>query len=212
VSASAKPAKLPDGMKPLRLGADAVQLLIPHRRPFLFVDRVLGFQSVEGGVGASLLASKAVSANEPVFEGHFRGAGDRPGFALWPGVYTAEGLGQSCNLLLVLLGIERALSSTKTRAEVHEAIASLERACRPDLHAVPESARGLIEALGDPSSRIGLAGALDIKWIEPVLAGATIEYQVTLTHVLGAARRFDIEARVEERPVARGTLTSSSPR
>ena len=45
-----------------------------------------------------------------------------------------------------------------------------------------------------------------------MLTGAIIEYQVTLTHVIGPARRFDIEARVEGRPVARGTLTSSSPR
>lgn len=207
-----KGTKLPSGMKPLRLGADAVQLLIPHRRPFLFVDRVLGFQSVEGGVGSRLLASKAVSANEPVFEGHFRGGGERPGFALWPGVYTAEGLGQSCNLLLVLSGIEQALGASMGRDAIHDAIAGLERLCRPDLGAPPESARGLLEALGDPASRIGLAGALDIKWMEPVLAGATLEYEVTLTHVMGSARRFDIEARVEERPVARGTLTSSSPR
>ncbi len=204
--------KLPEGMKALRLGADAVQLLIPHRRPFLFVDRVLGLRSERGGVGSALLASKAVSANEPVFEGHFRGGGDRPGFALWPGVYTAEGLGQSCNLLLVVLGIEQALGASMGRDQVHEAIAGLERACRVDLGAPPDSTRGLIDALGDPASRIGLAGALDIKWIEPVLAGSTIEYEVTLTHVMGSARRFDIEARVEGRPVARGTLTSSSPR
>lgn len=207
--------KLPDGMSALRLGADAVQLLIPHRRPFLFVDGVTAVRLPEGGVGASLLAKKAVSANEPVFEGHFRGAVG-PGFALWPGVYTAEGLGQSCNLLLVIVAIEQTLlAEGKSKAEALGALRDLELACRPDLaraRGMPGGASALIEALGDPSSRIGLAGALDIKWLEPVLAGAMLEYEVTLTHVLGSGRRFDIEARVEDRPVARGTLTSSSPR
>lgn len=207
--------KLPEGMSPLRLGADAVQLLIPHRRPFLFVDGVLGVRLPEGSVGASLLAKKAVSANEPVFEGHFRGAAG-PGFALWPGVYTAEGLGQSCNLLLVIVAIEETLvAQGKSKTEALAAIRELELACRPDLsraRGAPSQATSLIAALGDPSSRIGLAGALDIKWLEPVLAGSMLEYEVTLTHVLGSGRRFDIEARVEDRPVARGTMTSSSPR
>lgn len=207
--------RLPEGMRPLKLGADAVQLLIPHRRPFLFVDGVTGYKRVPAGIGSAVLAHKAVGANEPVFEGHFRGSAERPGFALWPGVYTAEGLGQTANLLLVLVAIEDELTRRgQSPEQAHAAIASLETACRPDLSRgkVPTSAAELVTALGDPASRIGLAGALDIKWIEPVLAGSLLVYEVTLTHVLGSGRRFDIEARVDERPVARGTLTSSSPR
>jgi 3-hydroxyacyl-[acyl-carrier-protein] dehydratase len=202
-------------MRALRLGADAVQLLIPHRRPFLFVDGVTGYERAAGGIGSSVLAHKAVGANEPVFEGHFRGSGERPGFALWPGVYTAEGLGQTANLLLVIVAIEEELGRRgRSPEEIHAAIASLETACRPDLSRgrVPPEASELVQALGDPSGRIGLAGALDIKWIEPVLAGSLLVYEVTLTHVVGSGRRFEIEARVDERPVARGTLTSSSPR
>lgn len=208
-------AKLPEGFRALTLGADAVQLLIPHRRPFLFVDGVTAYKRSEGGIGAAVLAHKAVGANEPVFEGHFPASPERPGFALWPGVYTAEGLGQTANLLLVLVAIEAELGKRgKSPDGVHAAIASLETACRPDRTGgrVPEEARELVTALGDPSGRIGLAGALDIKWIEPVVAGSLLTYEVALTHVVGSGRRFDIEARVQDRPVARGTLTSSSPR
>ena len=74
----------------LALGADVVQMLLPHRRPFLLVDAI---DAIVLGPRPMLCAHKMVSANEPVFEGHF------PGLSLWPGVYTIEGLGQTTNLL-----------------------------------------------------------------------------------------------------------------
>src|SRR5262249_30324140 len=77
----------------LSLGPDTIQRLPPHGRPFLMVDTVEGY---ERAPHPTLLAARHVSANEPVFEGHF------PGLHLWPGVYTIEGLGQSANLLLVI--------------------------------------------------------------------------------------------------------------
>ena len=81
---------------PLKLGADGVQRLLPHRRPFLFVDAI---DAIAIGARPSLRARKLVSSNEPVFDGHF------PGHALWPGVYTIEGLGQATNLLNLLIAM-----------------------------------------------------------------------------------------------------------
>jgi 3-hydroxyacyl-[acyl-carrier-protein] dehydratase len=61
---------------------------LPHRYPFLLVDRV-----VEIIDGARVVAVKSVSANEPFFQGHF------PGRPLMPGVLVCEALVQAGGLL-----------------------------------------------------------------------------------------------------------------
>ena len=65
--------------------------MIPHRYPFLLVDRVLEFVP-----GKSLRALKNVSYNEPYFTGHF------PHRPLMPGVIILEALAQSAGLLAFL--------------------------------------------------------------------------------------------------------------
>ena len=61
---------------------------LPHRYPFLLVDRVL-----ESVAGESLSALKNVSVNEPFFQGHF------PGKPIMPGVLVLEALAQATGLL-----------------------------------------------------------------------------------------------------------------
>ena len=61
---------------------------LPHRYPFLLVDRVL-----ECEIGKSVLAIKNVSFNEPFFQGHF------PGAPVMPGVLILEALAQASGLL-----------------------------------------------------------------------------------------------------------------
>jgi len=61
---------------------------LPHRYPFLLVDRVL-----ECSPGEHLLALKNVSVNEPFFQGHF------PGKPVMPGVLIIEALAQATCLL-----------------------------------------------------------------------------------------------------------------
>ena len=62
--------------------------LLPHRYPFLLVDRVT---DVEPGV--SLTAIKNVTVNEPFFQGHF------PGQPIMPGVLILEAMAQGTGLL-----------------------------------------------------------------------------------------------------------------
>ncbi len=61
---------------------------LPHRYPFLLVDRVTEFES-----GFSLTALKNVSINEPFFQGHF------PVKPVMPGVMIIEALAQATGLL-----------------------------------------------------------------------------------------------------------------
>lgn len=65
------------------LSSDEIKQIIPHRYPFLLIDRVL---ELEPGVRASGL--KNVTANEPFFQGHF------PDYPVMPGVLIIEAMAQ----------------------------------------------------------------------------------------------------------------------
>ena len=82
-----RPAEPP---KPI-LDTEGIQKLLPHRPPFLLVDRVVAFES-----GKKLVAWKGVTMNEPFFPGHF------PGSPVMPGVLILEALAQSAALLAIM--------------------------------------------------------------------------------------------------------------
>jgi 3-hydroxyacyl-[acyl-carrier-protein] dehydratase len=65
----------------------AIQAILPHRYPFLLVDRVDAVSSDK------IIARKMVTANEPFFQGHF------PGNPVMPGVLIVEALAQAGVLL-----------------------------------------------------------------------------------------------------------------
>jgi 3-hydroxyacyl-[acyl-carrier-protein] dehydratase len=68
-----------------------IQELLPHRYPFLLVDRVLELEPNQ-----RILAVKNVSINEPFFQGHF------PGHPVMPGVLVIEALAQAGGILTQL--------------------------------------------------------------------------------------------------------------
>jgi 3-hydroxyacyl-[acyl-carrier-protein] dehydratase len=82
---------------------------LPHRYPFLLIDRITEFESQK-----RLVALKNVTINEPFFQGHF------PGYPIMPGVLVVEAMAQAGGIimtheledrhskLVVFTGIERA--------------------------------------------------------------------------------------------------------
>lgn len=68
---------------------EAIKEILPHRYPFLLVDRVLHVD-IEGG---SIECLKNVSSNEPYFNGHF------PQHPVMPGVLIIEALAQAAGIL-----------------------------------------------------------------------------------------------------------------
>lgn len=73
-----------------------IKRMIPHRYPFLFIDRVVGIVPHTRAVGL-----KNVTANEPHFAGHF------PQEAVMPGVLIVEAMAQTAGVLVVdSLGME----------------------------------------------------------------------------------------------------------
>jgi 3-hydroxyacyl-[acyl-carrier-protein] dehydratase len=81
---------------------DITQIMghLPHRYPFLLVDRVL-----DCSPGKSIRALKNVTINEPFFQGHF------PGFPLMPGVLVIEALAQVSGLLAFVSGDAQSANS-----------------------------------------------------------------------------------------------------
>ena len=72
--------------------ADILQVLemLPHRYPFLLVDRVIDMRDDVHGIGI-----KNVTINEPHFQGHF------PGNPVFPGVLMIEGMAQTAGVLCI---------------------------------------------------------------------------------------------------------------
>ena len=85
---------LPDGMTaggelPAELDIEGVMRVLPHRYPFLMVDRIAKIE------GNQIVGIKSVSINEPFFQGHF------PGHPIMPGVLQLEAIAQVAGILML---------------------------------------------------------------------------------------------------------------
>jgi UDP-3-O-[3-hydroxymyristoyl] N-acetylglucosamine deacetylase/3-hydroxyacyl-[acyl-carrier-protein] dehydratase len=69
-----------------------IMSFLPHRYPFLMVDRILGFEGE-----SKITGMKTVTINEPFFQGHF------PGHPVMPGVLQVEAMAQVASILLMKL-------------------------------------------------------------------------------------------------------------
>ena len=78
------------------LNVQQIEKLLPHRYPFLLVDRIIELEP-----GKRVVGVKCVSANEPFFPGHF------PEMKVMPGVLILEALAQ-CSALMTLPAIPEA--------------------------------------------------------------------------------------------------------
>ncbi|HQH48230.1 MAG TPA: 3-hydroxyacyl-ACP dehydratase FabZ, partial [Candidatus Syntrophosphaera thermopropionivorans] len=79
-----------DNSKDVIFDANAIMRIIPHRYPFLLVDKIIDFKPNESIVGI-----KNVTINEPFFQGHF------PGHPIMPGVLIIEGMAQTGGIILL---------------------------------------------------------------------------------------------------------------
>src|SRR5882672_2872430 len=69
---------------------NAIMRVLPHRYPFLLIDRIVEHQPKE-----RIVAVKNVTINEPFFTGHF------PGYPIMPGVLVVEAMAQAAGALLL---------------------------------------------------------------------------------------------------------------
>jgi 3-hydroxyacyl-[acyl-carrier-protein] dehydratase len=92
------------------LQVQEIMALLPHRYPFLLIDRVLDYTP-----GESLTAIKNVTINEPIFTGHF------PGMPIFPGVLILEALAQATGILGFKTVTERSENELYLFAAIDEA-------------------------------------------------------------------------------------------
>ncbi len=69
---------------------DAILKALPHRYPFLMIDRIINIDSDNSAIGI-----KNCSVNEPFFQGHF------PGNPVFPGVLIIEGMAQTAGAIAI---------------------------------------------------------------------------------------------------------------
>jgi UDP-3-O-[3-hydroxymyristoyl] N-acetylglucosamine deacetylase/3-hydroxyacyl-[acyl-carrier-protein] dehydratase len=93
-SARLAPMRQPRPMPTGEGGMDIneIMAILPHRYPFLMVDRILGFEGE-----TKITGMKTVTINEPFFQGHF------PGHPVMPGVLQVEAMAQVASILLMKL-------------------------------------------------------------------------------------------------------------
>lgn len=87
MAAAPRPVAAPAGT----MDVNEVMKTLPHRYPFLLVDRIIEFQGDNKATGV-----KAVTINEPFFQGHF------PGHPVMPGVLQLEAMAQVASILMML--------------------------------------------------------------------------------------------------------------
>ena len=162
-----------------------------ERHPLIMVDRITDFHP---SPLCQLYAERYVSANEPVFVGHF------PNLKLWPGIYTIEGLRQCCLILDVLHQLEQ--------ADLLGGIITLQhrQMLRPKVDKVLcERTLDALEAICQPNS---FPLTVRVKLLAPVFAGCVIKYQVRQNN--SGSKSWSVQAEVDGRRVANGKIECQS--
>jgi 3-hydroxymyristoyl/3-hydroxydecanoyl-(acyl carrier protein) dehydratase len=103
----------PAAAKAVDLGRGDVEKLLPHREPFLFVDRITGLDRA----AAAIAGTRRIDPADPLFRGHF------PQEPIYPGVLQLEIMGQLALCLLGLLEEEPENRAQRARAyKIHHAV------------------------------------------------------------------------------------------
>jgi 3-hydroxymyristoyl/3-hydroxydecanoyl-(acyl carrier protein) dehydratase len=171
------------------IGADVISYLTPFKYPLIMVDRIVKYNSNP----LYLIAERYISANEPAFVGHF------PNMKLWPGVFTLEGLRQTCFLLHILNELEEA-NLLKGLIELQN-----RQILRPQIN--HKLCRSVFDYLERKNTYDSDLYSTSMKFIEPVFAGSLITYSCMRDE--NDLHCWSVKALVDDRLIAKGRIIQS---
>lgn len=198
-----------------------IRKLIPHRYPFLLVDKVLEVEP-----GKKCVAIKNVTANEPFFQGHF------PQMPIMPGVLIVEALAQTSGIAVSMLEQKpEAESSANDGANLSSEADKLAEPNKSDGSdntnlageakklAEPNKTDGLdntnlsgkANKLQEPSNKAGKLGLFtginSMKFREQVVPGDTLKLEAEILTYRRGLAKVRVKATVEDKVAAEGEIS-----
>jgi 3-hydroxyacyl-[acyl-carrier-protein] dehydratase len=166
---------------PYRLNIDQIRKFLPHRSPFLLIDRVLEIHptgdvadtSPNGRAGTRVVALKNVTYNEPCFQGHF------PEFSILPGVLLVEIMAQAASFSTYPYLLKQA----------QQAGASIEEFAR--------------------NFQCILVGVDSARFRRPVVPGDSLRVETTVTKCRGRLWAFQCVITVDGKTVAEADIMAN---
>lgn len=176
-----------------------IELLLPHRSPFLMVDLITSYR---GGKNPALHAIYTLKENDRLYfnnesNGH------------WPSMYIIEGLGQACNLLIVIAALEKGLMEAglkiNSMGEILNSLVDEEpdektRVLKGFLH----------QRLLETYSNVGFLGSADVEITGRARQGQMISYEVQQNLAFGTLFHSSVRAYTNDNLIARGKLVSAT--
>ena len=176
-----------------------IEQILPHRPPILMVESIIDYV---GGDVPILHAEYRIRESDPVFSG----AAPR---LSWPSAYIIEGLGQSCSLVSFLWTYERSGAAKKLGAEnVSSALMNIGDPNTDDIFKrfLSLLEEGTMKAV----PKIGMLASVDVEVTGQVRSGELLQYRVKQTRLFGALIHYTVQASVETRVIAQGTLVGAA--
>jgi len=176
-----------------------IAILLPHRLPFLMVDTITFYR---GGTNPSLHAIYTLTDSEPLYS-------TDEALDHWPSMYIIEGLGQSCNLMIIISALE------KTLVEADLKFNSLDEVLKRLMNDEPDEITRILKSalnqrLMEPYSSVGFLGSAEMEITGYARQGQTVSYEVQQNQVFGSLYYSTVRAYTNNNLIARGTLVSAS--
>lgn len=176
-----------------------ITILLPHRLPFLMVDKITSYS---GGKNPSLLANYEITGGGPLcspdeVDDH------------WPSVYIIEGLGQCCNLMIVISALEKRLVEAGLKFNsIGEVLRRLMNDEPDEITSILKSA--LNQRLIEPYSSVGFVGSAEMEITGYARQGQVVSYETQLNQVFGSLYYSTVRAYTNNHQIARGTMVSAT--
>ncbi|MFO7658362.1 MAG: hypothetical protein R6W78_14990 [Bacteroidales bacterium] len=176
-----------------------ITILLPHRLPFLMVDTI---NSYKGGKSPTLLANYAINDRGPL---HPADEADDH----WPSMYVIEGLGQCCNLMIVISALEKRLVEAGLKFNsICEVLRRLMNDEPDEITSILKSA--LNQRLLEPYSSVGFVGSAEMEITGYARQGQLILYETQLNQVFGSLFYSTVRAYTNNNLIAHGKMVSAT--